>query len=88
MDIIYIINGRDLTRDKDVAYIPQEGWKVLINGNEFVMQAPTLDLDAYEPVIYIELVKADEVIEGFTVSVNPANGVAKCINVFVQGKSR
>lgn len=83
MDIIYRIDGSDMTRDKDVAYIPQEGWRLLINGNKYVMQAPTLDFDAFEPVIYIELVRAVEV----SLTSIPSNGVAKCTNVFAQGKS-
>lgn len=55
MDIIYKVNGSDLTRDKNVSYSPQIGWKILLDDIQFTVQTITVDLSSMDQVLYIEL---------------------------------
>lgn len=76
MDIIYKVNGSDLTRDKNVSYSPQIGWKVANNGVNFIIAQISLNLDTSEQVLFVELKKEDDFLG------SPANGIAKCVNPF------
>jgi len=76
MDIIYKVNGSDLTRDKNVSYFPQIGWKVANNGVNFIITQISLNLDLKEQVLFVELKREDDFLG------TPANGIAKCVNPF------
>lgn len=76
MDIIYRINGSDLTRDKNVSYSPQIGWKVTFNEFDFFVKEISVNLDEREQTLYVELTKSGEYLG------SPANGIAKCVQPF------
>ena len=74
MDIVFRIEGSDLTREKNSEYSPQLGWKVIANGNEYIIQGLTVNMDEETAVIYADLVHEQFSLRNESLK----NGVAKC----------
>lgn len=80
MDLIYRVDESDLTRDKNVSYSPQIGWKVKVNCIDFIVSGISINMDEEDVCLYVDLARQDEFI-------NPANGIAKCVAPFKQSSN-
>ncbi len=78
MDIVYRIDGSDLTRENNSEYSPQLGWKVIVNGNKYLIDGLTVNMDEETPVIYADLVNEQFSLRNESLK----NGIAKCVSPF------